>query len=763
MIFFKKRYRLPNHIAYILSFSLIIGPTSIHSQNYYAKTKEKASQAASWIAGKIQGGLSNALSSIRNLKGETLVTTLQEKTEQLGQKVGYMATCIAKGSCSNSERAAFIGTSLLILALTAGVIGYTVSVASSSKEIDEQVSRTNKQISGWGPSQIFERLTNRITEFKESLTSLRSGIQSRTLTKAQKNFLYGTALSITALVVIALGIGIGSYVYSQKKEAERAADAQNTEEETQEPSSNLVDNEDQEFDDNPATEEEIRSANPWQQFMLKGIDVVKGGPKLLKDAYETIKEKVKKGSLKTKEQIVQAYYNAIDFAKNIGSILENSLDVSITKMKEGYKNVKDALEQFKTAISNPKELLAQSGIDWFSGQESFISSIDKFASYIKGLDVMKDDAEEAWDKLSIFKIAHAKGLTAEEFQQKKFELAQQEQQLYIKRSSIEKEYAAIMQSNLDAKAIVKKKESLAKAKLNLDKEFKELANDKEILRLKQNFDRFVSPKYWAEQYYPDLISYINNLKLSSLGKAAQITMNSLGKITQGLAYLANHGGRIGQRLFPNSKEIGEGLTILSRELPALGENFKNLLSVSPIITIEHIKPSQVTVAALKAFTEKKARFLKEHLPKIKNVIDKVKEIQGRVIPLEEKMKALTLWFELFKERVTEQFKSALLKEKRIGKAAKIARDAVISVVTKQKIALNEILEELPFIIRTALEMLPDVNTMFVDFNSTMKNILGKAPINEELIARLMPITGTRIPNIYEGFKRISNGTKNVAE
>ena len=315
---------------------------------------------------------------------------------------------------------------------------------------------------------------------------------------------------------------------------------------------------------------------------------------------------------------------------------------------------------------------------------------------------------------------------------------------------------------LSAKDIKKQLEKLENKNKKLAEQFKTLAKDRQSLAYKEQFDRFASPKFWSKQYFPGIISKINALLLKSVGEASEVVMSSLGKIFAGAEFLNRHGGVIGKRIFPDTQKIGNGLRALKEELPRLDTNIRELLSVTPMIQITQIKPGEIVSSALKAMIEKKARFFRQHRKKISEIVKKLKTIQGRVQPLQMKMKAFANWFNNFKPLIIEEVKTALFKEKNIRKAAKIARDAVINVVEKQKVAWNDILDELPYITETLTSMVPDIGTVFIDLNETMKRIMGKQPINPEFIQRLLPITNTRIPNIHRAIKNISEGSKNYA-
>lgn len=233
--------RLSRKLSFILVGSIALSSVGItHPQEWFKKTYKSAKETvgkaatqfggavtgklkefASATASRVKGGLSSAFDRVRRLGPAAVVSQLQSQVEKLGKKVGDMANCMIKQEkCSQTERVAFIATAVFVLALTAATVGVTLTVAATSKEVDSVVATTSEEVKGWGPQAVFQRLTNTVSNFKQSLASLRTGILKRQLTRGQKKFLYGTALSIAALVTIAIGVGVGSYVYAQKKQPE---------------------------------------------------------------------------------------------------------------------------------------------------------------------------------------------------------------------------------------------------------------------------------------------------------------------------------------------------------------------------------------------------------------------------------------------------------------------------------------------------------------------------------------------------------------
>jgi len=711
--------KLSRNLSFLLIGSLALSATgATHPQNTIRKAYNSAkgavfsgaSKLAASATSRIKGGLSSAFNSVKQLDRTVVIDRLQKQVESLGQKVGYMGNCIAKGTCSQAERAAFIGTSVTVLALTVAVVGVTLSVAATSKEVESITKVTSQEVQGWGPQQVFQRLGNTVRDFKQSLTSLKQGMLKRQLTRGQKKFLYGTAISIAALVTIAVGAGVASYIYAEKKESDRKAEtaaeearkaqaekaARSNREmmETEELARQGTLNQEAikqkidallaeigDFDDNPMSAQERQTQFLFKRYFLAKIDVIKGGPQHLRQAFDQVKEQIRTGAIKTKEGALDAYHKAVNFAQNLPNILENALGVSLSKMNEGYTAINTAFEGFKTALSDPQQLLG--GANPYPAGGTFFSSVKSLGYYFSQLDQMSDDAEEAWGKLNIFRIAHAKSLTPEEYIQKKQKFAEREARIIQRRRELQDNLAALSQAQeLSSSKIRSRQADLEKESQKLVTKEKKLQKDRETLAHKENFDRFASPKYWADNYIPELMKRINALQLKNVGKVGQVLMTALGKVFTAAEFLNRDGGAIGNRLF-DTQRVGHGLRALNEELPVLGSNLRELLAVTPIILVEKLNPRQIGEGALKAIVEKKAKLFRQHRTKITHIVDTLQLIKGRTDPLKLKMDAFKQWFTNFKALATEKIKTALLKKKRSNVPPKL-REMRLSILLNNK-------------------------------------------------------------------------------
>lgn len=257
--------------------------------------------------------LSGAYQKIRGLKAEVVIDRLLANVGKLGGQVGKIKDCMLSGAqCSSTERAAFYATAITILALTAAVVGFTITVAATSKEPDQELNKaiesTSKEVEGWKPDAVFQRLGNKLASFKQSLVSMKQCLTKKQCTRQQKRTLYATAATIVALVTVTIGIGVGSYIYAQKQEAAKALEEAKRQEEAKAPAKPgpvkaVSEKELKELAVDQAEEKPEEPKTPFQRFMQKTVTVKEKGKTAIQAAAQQVREAVKEKSSKAREAL----------------------------------------------------------------------------------------------------------------------------------------------------------------------------------------------------------------------------------------------------------------------------------------------------------------------------------------------------------------------------------------------------------------------------------------------------------------------------
>ncbi len=260
-----------------------------------------------------KSSLAAAYQKVKGIKAEVIIDRLLANVSKMGGQVGKIKDCMISGSqCSSSERAAFYATAITILALTAAIVGFNITVVNNSNKTEQGVKKsmenTLKEVEGLKPATVFQRLSNKLSSFKLSLLSMKQCLTKRHCTRAQKRTLYATAATIVALVTITIGIGVGSYIYAQKQEATRQIEeAKRLEEEKvptkSEPVKQFSEQELKNLAVNQAKEQLEEPKSTFQKFMQKAIAVKEKGKTAIQEASEQIRVAIQEKSSKAQEAL----------------------------------------------------------------------------------------------------------------------------------------------------------------------------------------------------------------------------------------------------------------------------------------------------------------------------------------------------------------------------------------------------------------------------------------------------------------------------
>ncbi len=671
---------------------------------------EKLSSAAS---GKITSGLSSAYDRVRRMGPAAVVSQLQNQVENLGNKVGYMGNCMVKGTCSNAERAAFIGTSVTVLALTAAVVGVTLSVAATSKEVDSVTKATTQEVKGWGPEQIFQRLNNTVTNFKRSLASLKEGMLKKQLTRGQKKFLYGTALSISALVTLAVGVGVASYVYAEKRQAARpevdlsdleieAPAAPPVQAPTPEPQPVAPSKAAQILDEGKGILLKFKTAlepdvakTAFQQFFRRNFALAKDNAQQLSAA---IQETVQKGQ----DKFFESKDAAADFFLNkvgLGDLKSDLSDFSVKEMVQKllnidfgafFEGIRDAASQVTSLREQADALLARA-----ESTRQLSKQFDDLKDYIE--DVTKNRIETLKTSAKRYKIDFAVAL------------------------------AALLAHKNPRVPMAKK------IKLELQE---------------------------ALKIYPELVEIVNNkLNLPLIGVIIEKLINATVGGALNIAILTNQlAGKLGGVV--SSTAMVRELKALKEHVATLGANIKEALS-NKVFAVEQPSTKKTIKAFIKNFSAKglsTARDLKTHINPIleqakiaKPYIDKIKK------GLDAYVKKASDAIESIKTAAGEVKKNPL---SAIPRFPRLLRDQVEQVTGLTKGALMQTLTDSTEMLSQMKlnDVVADAFKGFEVVNELLKvDVDGKKAslINEDFVEELRKIILFSYVNINESIRNLN--------
>ncbi len=685
------------------------------------KLKELTSTAAS----KIKGGLSSALDKVRRLGPAAVVSQLQNQVENLGNKVSYMANCMLKGTCSQSERAAFIGISVLVLALTTATVGVTLTVAATSKEVDAVVATTSEEVKGWGPQAIFQRLTNTVNNFKQSLASLRTGILKKQLTRGQKKFLYGTALSIAALVTIAIGVGVGSYVYAQKKEAERqrlaAEEKIEMPREKPMPTNQPTDASAQELAKPIIIGGIAAAAGNFGKLFDKVIRVDESGKNIFQRTFKTVKAKLdektelakkalaavgeKKNELVAKSK--KAYEEAVNSANELIAQVKGAGNEFINKALKDlfdidYNDVKKAVGTFNASLADLSPKLASLGsiptwnqltavqTNWNAVQTKGYALWNNLSSFLMQLAGRKKDREGWWGYLGY-------GTPQEESKEKRAELLK-----------------------------------------NYPLAFK--------------FDYLLD-------IYPKFLLSVKNTNVAAAGNAAEQVLDQTGKIFQDVANIYSEAGIWGRMLLTN--EMITPLRNIGGYMRDVGKNLKEFANNKPLAQLIKELPQQLAETPIKEWITRFVWAPLESLSRIKDItqtqIPQMIEANEQLQKALQQTTALSNTFMIHSANMWTFIQQTMVQElskKPFQNYLNVAKQAVLKEATISKELFNDVILYTAGIVNYLSKLLNPLISMVENVNA----ILDKELITSENIAKLRD-SATQLKAMTNELARLRNAAK----
>lgn len=163
-----------------------------------------------------------------------LIDQLLKQVEKLKGQFKQFGGRIITGNLPDKDKAMVFATVIAIVTLTGLVVGASLLKMKQEQEaaIERKAKEISEQVSG-GIKGTFEKAKAQLQDFEDSLKSLRDCLKSGKCSQGQKQFLYGAAITVAALALLAVGIGAGALFYKKykKDQAEALAAAEQAEQE----------------------------------------------------------------------------------------------------------------------------------------------------------------------------------------------------------------------------------------------------------------------------------------------------------------------------------------------------------------------------------------------------------------------------------------------------------------------------------------------------------------------------------------------------
>lgn len=741
----RKRHPLSKIILSFTATALLLSSTPVTQPTIGDTFRKAGSSIKATFKAKLPGLVSKTYSRVREnlaptfkkIKGwgkEAIIKSLQENVGRLGEQVGEIKDCMLFGfQCSAKQRAAFYATAITVLALTAAVVGFTITIAATSKEPDQDLNKaieaTSQDVQGWKPAAVFQRLENRLTTFKQNLLSMQQCLIKRQCTKGQKRALYSIAATIVALVTIAMGVGVGAYIYAEHKKGREKADLPGEpipEEEAipgeptpKEPAPGEKPPRKEgfrpsfSFDETPLQEGRL---SKFQQFFRSKVQVAKEKAQSLKAAYQQIKRQVQEGVIRTSKAAADKFLELVAKGKNFAELVQAVLEVNLATLHQSVQKAKGELSLFKKSLST-KALKFRKG--------TFIDQFEDFRNYIKGIT----------DSIAFIKAAGSSTTRALK------RLAD------IKRKSVK--YFEKKAAKLEAKG---------------DAESKELAKK---ARMKIKVKMFLT-KSNLESLYPTIIQKINELKIYQVGTFADGVLRGIASLLSAARSIHMNAGKVG--LIVSQDNLQKGLQELRYALVGadmqggLVATIKKALSNRPIIVTNQPGAVDLAKSLVKAATTTdRFQFLRKHFSDILSIRRSLKGLADITDAMEEKVDQFTKDIAQIKEEAKKKFIAKIRANplKGIPNAAAILRNALEEAVEKSRNAFDVLMKGSMEILLKVQEATPTLFPVFRDLNTYLETATGKPFINSQLLQDLIPILTNTVPNIAEGAKKLGSTVETI--
>lgn len=633
---------------------------------------------------------SSVYQKIKGFDKAIIFDQLLRQIGKLGTQITDIKDCMFYGhDCTPAKQAAFYGTAISILALTAAVVGFTVTIAATSKEPDQDlnsaVESTSHEIKGWGPQQIMQRLSMRAEIFRQNLISMKQCLTTRKCTKMQKRALYATAATIVTLVVAAIGVSVGSYLYARTKRSQEItelpgelpiAEAPGVPTPGYRPSFT--------FDESPYPEKKVSA---FGQLFRKTIEMTQDGKAYLQESFETIKGKVKNGAIKTKDAAAEAFLNLIEKGAEKGtelySLIQHVFEVNLERVKQAIEETK---EKFHTLTESIKEVK----------RHTFKSEALELFKYVQGLTAVVETInplEPPAGYSPLKRLARIKGQDLE----------------YL--------------NNM----LAVRKEELRKGKI-LPQQVQSVEDD---IRIK----RFINLDH-LNSIYPTLVAKINALNLRKMGDATHTITNGLKALIDAALWIHRKAGKIG--LLVSQDNAQRTLETLGERIKQLGIDIQKTTDIDKIVETEKLTTpdlakSLVTAASSHgfAFLRKNWREIREAITTLSQADKFTDEIILSLLYFEREMKGIGA-------NTKEQFIATIRKNplKGIPHAARILRDSFETSVERTRNSFNELLKTCIVLLNTIKAGAPAIYTSLDALNGYMKATSNNPLINEQFLKGL---------------------------
>ena len=543
---------LSKKILLLCSFALLLQPAAIQAAQQ-ASFKQQAgalagkvgsafkgatSRAMDFVSTKAQQAFDRATKQVMSLDRARLFETVQNKMISAGNRVRKISTCMATGKeCDVTDRVLLIGTASFIFVALMVLAGSSLGVAARAKIVEDAKKEQQQKVTGWGPREMAQRLSNMFADSQNKFRSLKAGIISGQLTKRQRNFLIGLGTSIIGATLVLAAALTAVAVYSVQQEEKQKSEIEQTTKSVMEMEGSLT---------------------PMQKYFTK--DVIEKGTTAFQRSAESIKAFLQEKAIAAQQSSAAIMQEE---KEKLAALAQEKLNAAQAVAQNFLWEVKSGGEQFyQNALEKIIGVKLQYIQPTLNRINEYSTRVSKAFAPLSNIRLM-GQIQRLTDYINEL-IERASNLSGR-WQEALSQLAQRA--VWIK-SHIRPTWAG------------------GKSQEEINREA-----DKEFPLAKTIDD------IW--KFYPTLVASINDLKLAGPGIIVNDALKVSSMLLGAFRSLNEASGKIGKTLI--SKELSDALAKTRRQLEQLGIVIRQTTAIKPILKIFPASTPSALLEALKGY------------------------------------------------------------------------------------------------------------------------------------------------------------------
>lgn len=713
------------------------------------------------------------------LSGPGMVDALRGQVGKLKGQFKEYGGRIITGNLPAKDKVLVFGTIIAIVTLTALVAG--VSVISIKNKQQEAIAQKAKEISdktASGIKGLFLKAKNALDQFDENLKSLGQCLKTGSCTQGQKQFLYGAAITVAALTLLAVGIGVGAFFYKKHK-AQQLVDLPG-------------ESGDAELD---TVEQEIILAPTDQERNSKTQQLLSGLKSKIEFALKPISESSNK---------ISNYFAAIANSDQPGPFANtaNYINQQLTLANTAYQKATTAVGPVKTELAmKAKESykLAKAAAKKFINTISASAGEFIAAGLANILSITPQPIKEIFSNIVeaknniVVKLNELKGATAIEnikLAMDKYKdiinkyylmlgdpitnLKSEMQRIGIQSNKIDTIISNIQWDIAEKKS---KKEIIPMIMREISGDIKALPKEEKVVALRERrritdaldpyLDKTINQPGWLEKAIsgynvlteiPELFKTINQIEYKPLGITLNAIAGAMAALTNLIASI-NKLPVIGSSIISDS--LNSSLDSLSQNIYGLGNSVADIFTQTPLFTKY---PSGLVSLTSSALSVAYVNYGKDIVNDLQKMKDEIINIYYLKVPQAEKLlnEKTALVNQLISSMIMDikgKFKNEITNNNYLAlkNAPKLLAHALGDYIAILKPEINNVFNAATSLLNLYSDLLIRISVSLVRLNTVLK---GSIEVNPAIIQAL-GVTGSKIESINKIISNIRSQAQQI--